>query len=227
MERIALDDGRITTLGTRLTRRCAPTPKTGEPELVDPRVALEEERSAVLAAARDEGLAQGLAQAEQEVLKRLQSAEAAIQDAHAEASAKLRDDQARLQELLGAVPKSVAEREPLIEQLVMEVAYCAVTKMLGAMMSEPPRQRLLEMLSAQALAEYRQRPVVLRVSSDDAPALAPLAGDGITVLGDPALPGGSCRLETHKGLYETGLEVRLEQLKQAFLRTVARGDDAA
>ncbi|MGH8077582.1 MAG: FliH/SctL family protein [Lysobacter sp.] len=225
MERIAAADDRIVALSA-LFSRSEPTPSvtTTEP-VIDPRVRIEAERARIFETAQDDGYAAGMKRAEDEINKRIEKAENAIASAHAAEGKRLQEANARLARLLSAVPEAVAENDAQLEAIVSEVAFAATLRVLGETATQRP---LIADVCRQALDEYRQRPVVLRVAADEVEALVELVEDGaVRIAADAHLLAGQCRLETHKGLYDTSLEVRLEALMHGFLRALRTKAPAA
>lgn len=218
MERIAAADDRIVRLSTLLARP-APIEQVPSPEpVIDLRAQAEAECEQLFKLAQENGYAAGMKLAADEISKRVGNAEQAIAVAHAAEGKRLREANEHLARLLRTLPEAVAENEAQLESITVEVAFAATLRVLGEVAIQRP---LIENVCRQALDEYRQRPVVLRVSGDDVQALAGLVEDGaVRVVADVHLSEGQCRLETHKGLYDTSLEVRLESLMQGFLRAL-------
>jgi flagellar biosynthesis/type III secretory pathway protein FliH len=123
-----------------------------------------------------------------------------------------------MQELVRNLDAEISALDERLDEVVVETAYAALVRMLGSVAAEGT---LMRELCVQALLDYRQRPVVLKVAPGAVADVVELAEpDAIRVVADARLAMGECRLETHKGDYETGIEVRLEGLKQAFLRSL-------
>lgn len=221
MERISADQGRIVGLSALL--QPAPAANAAPPQArPDPAAELERERKAVLERAEAEGLKRGLQRADEQILASQQKAEARIEQAHAAQTRKLRDANEQLAALLKAWPAAADELDQRLETLSLDIAFACVTRLLGEIGADG---ELMKRLCRQALSEYRQRPVTVRVAAADVEAVGELASDTeVRVIADARLSPGQCRLETHKGLYDTSLEVRLDALKQALLRSVDGGD---
>lgn len=218
MERIAATDERIVGLSAFFSRPAPVPPTTVTEPAVDPRARIEAERGRIFEAAQEDGYAAGIKRAEDEISKRIAKAEQAISSAHASEGKRLEEANARLARLLRAVPEAVADTDAQMEPVAAELAFAATMRVLGEIAAKRP---LIADICRQALDEYRLRPVVLRVAADEVEALADLVEDDVVrVVADVSLTAGQCRLETHKGLYDTSLEVRLEALMQGFLRIV-------
>lgn len=227
MQRIAPAQGRIVELSALLQPAAAavvadaPAPA----ERPDPAAELERERKAVLERAEAEGLERGLKRAEARILASQQQAESRVEQAHAAQTRKLQAANDQLAALLRAWPAAADELEQRLEAASLEIAYACVTRLLGEIGADG---ELMKRLCRQALSEYRQRPVLVRVAAADLDAVSELAADSeLRVLADARLSPGQCRLETHKGLYDTSLEVRLDALKQALLHSLDGGDAGA
>lgn len=224
MERVMPQSARIQGLAAVLIPPRETSPHASDARsTVDPVEALEAERKGVLEAAREEGHAQGLAEARQQLEARVAAAERRVVELHATEVERTREARKQLQSLLETLPEAIDALEASLEAVVIECAYAAVGRILGTLDADGT---LMQALCRQALADYRQRPVVVRVCPEDAELLEDIA-DGINVRaeGDRRFAAGQCRLETHKGVYEAGLEVRMEALKQALLQSLATAKD--
>lgn len=221
MERIPASQGRIVELSVLLQPAAAPNATPSQPR-PDPAAELERERKAIFERAEAEGLKRGLQRADEQILASQQKAEARIEQAHAAQTRKLDNANAQLAALLKAWPAAADELDQRLETLSLDIAFACVTRLLGEIGADG---ELMKRLCRQALSEYRQRPVTVRVAAADVEAVSELASDAeVRVIADARLSPGQCRLETHKGLYDTSLEVRLDALKQALLRSVDGGD---
>lgn len=220
MERIG--EGRIVGLSTLLMSAGAPVEPV--PSGPDPALALERERADVLSKAEQDGYEHGLRRAQGELTAQLAAVEARIEKDHAERGRQLRIAQERLSGLIATWSQAVTELDRRLEETSLEIAYCATTRLLGKGAGDG---ELMRELCRQALIEYRQRPVLIRVAPEDLDALAAIAMESdVSVVADTRMSAGEYRLETHKGLYETGLEIRLEALKQALLSSVGTSEPA-
>lgn len=225
MQRVASEGVRITELTALLREsRVEVVPERAHDSVPDPAQLLQAERETVLQQARDEGHAQGLANAEEEIAGRIAAAERRIADAHGAELERLRAASESLEAMLRDVPGAILELEQRFEPVVVEAVYAAVLRLIGDVEAQGG---LLEQICRQALSEYRQRPVVVRVAPSGMAQVQSLAdGNAVRVEADTLLMPGQCRLETHKGLYDAGLEVRLDALKQALLRSLGNSETA-
>lgn len=224
MERIHATDVRIADWAVRATASdVASAVPTSEPA-IDAQTLLEHERRRVLDSAQEQGYASGLKRADQAIEARAKAAESQIREAHAAEGESLQLANEQLAELLQSLPQAIAQMDTRVETAAVEIAYAACMRLLG---ESAVNRTLMPALCEQALAEYRQRPVTVRVCATDAACLAHIAGDDVGVVVDPHLASGQCRLETHKGLYDTGIEVRLDALKQVLLHSLNQAGAAA
>lgn len=225
MQRVASEGVRITELTALLREsRVEAVPERAHDSTPDPAQLLQAERKMVQQQARDEGYAQGLAGAGEEIAKRIAAAERRVADAHSAELERLRTASERLEVMLREVPDAVLELEQRFEPVVVEAVYAAVLRLIGDVAAQGG---LLEQVCRQALSEYRQRPVVMRVAPSDMAQVQSLTdGNAVRVEVDALLMPGQCRLETHKGLYDAGVDVRLDALKQALLRSLGNSEMA-
>lgn len=232
------DGARIVGLGELLTPRpqrtatdpaSAPDPVTAASSqptpAPDPRVALEAERRAALDAAREEGLAAGLREAEKRIETRARAAERSAREALDSETKRLADVSARLAALLAAWPAEIAALEQRCEAIVVEATFAATTRLVGELARDDAR--LVDYCRA-ALVAHSARPAVLRVHPDALAAvrdaLPDHARDTLRVEGDATLGALHCRIESERGVYELSLEHRLDALKQALLAALAADD---
>lgn len=191
----------------------------------DPRIALEAERRAVLDAARKEGLASGLREAEDRVEARARAAEQAARDALDREAGRLAAASARLEALLAALPDEIGAIERRSEGIVAEAVFAATVRLVGELAREDAR--LVDYCRA-ALAAHSARPAVLRVRPDALEAvreaMPDAAADAVRVEGDAALGAMHCRIESERGVYDVSLEHRMEALKQALLASLIADD---
>lgn len=222
MERIAPNEGNIVALAAALCppqTRVAASDESGSaaPDSgPDPRALLEAERAAVLEAARQEGYRDGLRKAQGEIQERANEAEKRARRALDDERSKLEGHREQMRNALEALNQAVEHMRGECETAVVEIAYAALVRMLGRAQEQRP---LVVEVCREVLDEYRLRPVVVHLSDVDAEVVqqAGLAAEGVRIAADPQLRRGQCRIESHRGQYETGLEARLEALKQAFL----------
>lgn len=215
-------DARIVGLGDLFKPREPVAAAEPAPPPPDPRVLLEQERVRVLDAARKDGHAAGMRDAEKEIEARATAAEREWQAKFEKETARLAETTRRLEALIAVLPDAVAEVERQIETLTVEATFAATLRIVA----EAARDEAMVLdFCREALAEYALRPVRLRVHPElVATVAATLASDDIRVEGDPRLAHGQCRIESEKGLYDISLAHRLDALKDQLLASL---DDSA
>jgi len=184
---------------------------------LDPRERLEHERSELFASARADGLADGMRAAEATIREATDQARRECEARHSQAIQRLDDSRVQLTELLRRIPGMVEAIDEQTVELGAALAYEALLRILG----ETPQRERIVAICRQALSEQQRRPVVLRLSEADALAV----GDGVDVPGvsvasDPRLRNGQCQLDTGLGSVDTGLDIRLNFMREAFMRGV-------
>lgn len=225
MERIASADSRIHALDALLRESGGDVAGARGSAAANAAEALANEREHVLDFARQQGHAEGMAQARGEIESAAEDARQAIAAANAAESKRLEACNDRMRALVRALDAKLARVDSELEEVAIQAAYAAVLRMLDVTRVE---RSLISELCHVALEEYRQRPVVLRVAAEDAAYVATTLDDAsIQVEPDQRMPRGHCRLETHKGTYDTSVEERLEALKQAFLEALNANDGEA
>ncbi len=215
-------DARIVGLGDLFKPREPVVAAEQAPPPPDPRVLLEQERVRVLDAARKDGHAAGMRDAEKEIEARAIAAEREWQAKFEKETARLAETTRRLEALIAALPDAVAEVERQVEMLTVEATFAATLRIVA----DAARDEAMVLdFCREALAEYALRPVRLRVHPELVAAVAAtLASDDIRVEGDPRLAHGQCRIESEKGLYDISLAHRLDALKDQLLASL---DDSA
>lgn len=164
---------------------------------------------------RREGILRGQADAKKELDAKLHKAEEELQRKHDHAMRELEAVRASLAKLIENLASEGERLSRLAEEAAVEAAYAAVLKLLGDRAVE---RTLMRELCLHALGSAEQVPTILRVSTADFGSLG-ISEDwkAINVVADPGMKPGQCALDTRLGHYETGLDVRLETLKNAFL----------
>lgn len=215
-------DARIVGLGDLFKPREPVVAVEQAPPPPDPRVLLEQERVRVLDAARKDGHAAGMRDAEKAIETRALAAEREWREKFEKETARLAETTRRLEALIAALPAAVAEVERQVETLTVEATFAATLRIVA----EAARDEAMVLdFCREALAEYALRPVRLRVHPELVAAVAAtLASDDIRIEGDPRLAHGQCRIESDKGLYDISLAHRLDALKDQLLASL---DDSA
>lgn len=184
---------------------------------------LEALRMEVREQARQEGLQAARAELEAELARREEATRKRLVEEHAAAQAELEARTAAMEAAAHELGQAVERHRRECEQLVVEAAYLGLTRVLGAHIGNG----LVEALCRQALSELRVQKAVLRLSVDDAARLGGLQPEvpGLRIVADPALADGQCVLESERGCVDTGLDVRLEGIRKAFLAALSSRED--
>jgi flagellar biosynthesis/type III secretory pathway protein FliH len=196
-----------------LTPAAAPTSAA----TADPEAALRARAERELAAAREQGKAAGLKDAEAEIARRVDAVTAKLHAEHDAAIGAVRDERKRLRALSDGLEAAVAAHGGVIEHTAAEIAYAAVVRLLGARVAE--RQLIADLCRA-VLHDYGGPQAVLRLGEADMARL-PDGVPGVTVEVDRRLGPGQCVIVTARGQFESGIDVRLERLRRALLDTLA------
>jgi flagellar assembly protein FliH len=184
----------------------------------DPRVLIEQERQRMLEAARKEGFAAGMRDAEKNIEARALEAERIWEQKYSKEAERLSDAARHLEALVKALPEAISAIERDAESLVIQATFAATSRVV----SDAARDDALVLgYCREALAEYAMRPIVLRVHPTMLVAVKDALADAeIRVEGDARLASSQCRVESAKGLYDISLEHRLDALKQQLLASL-------
>lgn len=130
---------------------------------------------------------------------------------------------ARWDALLAAVEQQMKAAIDGTEDMLVEIAFEALCKLLGEAMTQRSGVRAA-VLNVVQRARAREM-LVVRVAPDDLHLLqseaAALGAPGVQVLGDARVRLGGCLLETSGGNLDGRLETQLQQLCDALLRARA------
>lgn len=225
-------DARVLGLGDLLRPREAQKPASAvpaepAPPQPDPRELLEQERKQLFEAARKDGHAAGLRDAEQEIDRRAQAAEREWREKFQKETERLADASRRLEALARGVPDALEALERQLEAMTVEATFAATARVVADAARD---EAMVIGFCREALAEYALRPAVLRVHPDALAAVkAALVEDDLRedlrIEGDARLAAGQCRIETAKGLYDISLEHRLASIQQALLDSLEDARD--
>lgn len=213
MERITPSQSDLINLGNVLSDASVPTSSESALPAVDPAVELAAERAQVLQAAREEGLAQGAMQAEQAINEQVAAIEAQLTERHHAQVEALELEQERLAVLIRAVPEALRAMDDDVAAVVAEVAYRAVVRVIGQQWAE---RDVLTDLCRRLSEENRLSPAIMRVAPEDVHRVSCATAD-LQVVADAQLVPGQCVIESGKGRLITGLDVRLNALRDALL----------
>lgn len=202
------NDDDVTSLGDAVAVQMQP----------DPRVLIEQERQRVLEAARKEGLAAGMRDAEKTIETRAREAEQAWEQKYRKEAERLADATRRLEALIQALPDAVSAIERDLEALTVQATFAATARVVA----DAARDDALVLgYCREALAEYPMRPIVLRVHPSALAVVKDALADAeVRVEGDARLGAAQCRVESAKGLYDISLEHRLDALKLQLLASL-------
>lgn len=163
--------------------------------------------------ARERGLAEGRKHAEQEIQKRVDEIEARLLQAHQKAVAELKTQQELFQKLLAGLNAAVLKHADDAEAVAVEVAFASVVRLLGDKAAD---RSLIAELCAAVASEYGHGAATLHVSEADR-LMFESVKIGVDIAVDRRLKSGQCIIETTRGQFDCGIDVRLEALKKAFL----------
>lgn len=177
---------------------------------------LAEERERVLAQARLEGLRKGEQEALAQYEQRLAAARKELDAAHAERTQALQAQQTELAALIAGLPLELdAMRERTLEDAAV-LAFEVATRLYGKADGID-----FASLCIQLVQEHADQAVVLRVAPAQAAAVAALAGPQLRVIPSAALTSGQIQLQTATGSVDSGLDVRLDAIRNAFLAGIS------
>lgn len=175
------------------------------------------EHQAVLEKARREGLAQGLADAEAELAKRVEAVALKLREAQRLDAQRLETRVAALDESISGLASALAQHARHAEEVAVEAAFAALVRVLGQKSAD---RALMRELCEEALKSRGIGAATLRLSPADHPDVD-LGDTHLSVVADSSLSPGQCVLESPRGASDTGLDVRLEAIKRAFLDGLA------
>lgn len=167
--------------------------------LVD-RKKLEDEAESLLADAQQRGMKQGLEQGERQ--------------AHSQVAGLV----ALLVTALDAVKAAHSSALAQAEDMLVEVAYAAVCRIIGTAATN--RAVLLEMVRGVAQDEYATQPLCLRLHPQDLAMLqqdANIIDARITLQFDSSVVLGGCLIDSDRGTLDARLETQLARLAEALV----------
>jgi len=136
-----------------------------------------------------------------------------LSDAHQKALSELASQKQLFEKLIASINSSIEKYASESETVAVEVAFASVLRLLGDKFAD--RSLMPELCHAIA-SEYGHAAATLHVSEADSPLFESLK-IGIEIEVDRRLKSGQCIMETSRGQFDCGLDVRLEALKKAFL----------
>lgn len=189
--------------------------------VADPVVELEALRTRVMEQAKDAGFAQGMKDADVRIAATVDKATSEVQARHADLLKRAQLYADGLKALEAGLHAAVERLDQSVEALAVQIAMSAVLRVVGQRAGD---ESLTAAVCGEALREYRQRPVTIHVGGNVDDLTAELGLDGrIAFVADAELPLGACRLETHRGQYDTSVRSRLHAAVDALLDELERG----
>ncbi len=166
--------------------------------------------------ARRQGRENGLADAEAEIARRTAEISSGLEREHAIAITALQEQMAAMKRLAAALTDAIGAHRRDAESAAVEAAYAALVRVLGEKAAD---RTLVSDLCMQILREHGTGTITFRLSPADCELFEP-AGD-VRVRPDATLCAGQCVLESPRGGSDTGLDVRLEAIRIAFIDGLA------
>lgn len=163
--------------------------------------------------ARREGLAKGLADADAEVAKRVEAIAVKLRESQRLDAQRLEARIGELNTLTKSLDAAFALRAREAQDVAVETAYAALVRVLGQKSAD---RQLMRELCEEALKLRGLGAATLRLSPADHADVA-LEDTHLSVVADSSLSPGQCVLESPRGASDTGLDVRLEAIRRAFL----------
>jgi flagellar assembly protein FliH len=203
----------VSALSMSAVVRAIERPAVQTEQMHDPAELLRRDRLAAQEEGYKEGMAKGLADANKEIGARSAKLESELRSKHQNAVRELDAARASLLVLMKNLESEIERLAMQAEDVAVEAAFSAVLKLLGERSVD---RTLMRELCLHALASAEQAPTALRISQMDRDSIGDDWKD-IILIADTRYAAGQCALETRLGHYETGLDVRLEALKRAFL----------
>ncbi|MGD8642038.1 MAG: FliH/SctL family protein [Gammaproteobacteria bacterium] len=165
-------------------------------ELEELKATIQEKRDTAQQQGYDEGYQKGLEDADRVIFERLQ----------------------QLDSLARSITEKAANSASENEDMLVEIAFAAVTKMLGALL--PTREGALEAVRQATKHVTRRDKMLIRVSEKDYELLKDSKsqliqntdGTDIEIVSDPHVELGGCILETSSGSLDSRLEIQLANL---------------
>lgn len=214
MRRLSTEVGPVAPRLARLADAlAAPALSVSVETAADPAEQLQREHDQALEAARRIGREQGLADADAEVTRRVDAIAKRLEAEHRIAMDRLEARTTEVASLGDGLAAAIAGHARTAEEVAVEAAFAALLRVLGERAAD---RSLVRDLCQQALSARGVGTATLRLAPEDREGLDIDAVD-LQVVADPSLSPGQCILESPRGASDTGLDVRLEAMKRAFL----------
>lgn len=163
--------------------------------------------------ARDRGFDEGMKDAAREIDRRVEKIAQRLEREHADETRRLRERESALQRLCDGIADAIERFGTDSEATSVEVAYAALVRLLGESAAD---RELLQAHCLSVAREFGDPPASLRVNAHDL-ELLDIAALPFSVEADRRLESGQCLIETGRGQFDCGLDVRLDAIRQAFL----------
>jgi flagellar assembly protein FliH len=183
----------------------------------DPAETLRAQQKLAFEEAGKRGFAEGMKDAESEIRLQVEKFAVRMREEQAVALKRMQAEQEHLHKVASSLQQALAGYLADAELLAVEVAFASVTRLLGDKSAD---RSLMGEFCHRIVNEYGHPPATLRVSEADMPLLDSIEL-GIPVEADRRLVPGQCVIDTARGQFDSGLDVRLEALRKTLLATVA------
>lgn len=188
--------------------------------LLEPQHLLEEARARIQQAAESQGFQTGMREAESRIEEAIVEHKKRLTLKHTEETERVAALANRLEEIELQLAQKILSWEQTSEQILIEATFAATSKVCAQAIQDGSA---LAHICREVLAECPVRPVVLKVAPDNVETVAAIFRTGeIKVEGDADLQVDQCRLESARGMLETGLRDRLEAMKEAFILVISK-----
>lgn len=133
------------------------------------------------------------------------------------------EDNERLAALIGQIEERWKARVDEAEDLAVEIAFAALTRVLGTTLTsregvvETVRSVLSEAKEDRAQLSIRLSPQDFEFLGEEGRALLTTGRTAVNCVADSRIKLGGCLLETEHGTLDGRLEIQLERLKEALL----------
>lgn len=178
----------------------------------------------IVAEAREQGYGEGKERAQQEYAEKLR---VRLEELEAQSTAKVEELKSQCDQLAAVIEAITNERHEMareMEAVSVQVAFCALTRILGDASRHKDHLQALVRSASQAAGE--SGPLRIRLARRDYVALfePPIPTDALVdinkqldFVADDSLSPGSCLVETSRGSLDASLATQLGTLKELLL----------
>ena len=174
---------------------------------------LRDQQEKLFQQAHEQGLSEGLKDAERDIQKRVEEIEKRLTQSHQKAVAELKSKTEQFQQIISSLELSIEQHAADAEAVAVEVAFASVLRLLGDKSAD---RILMAELCHTVASEYGHGVATLHVSEADRMMFEEVK-NSIDIEVDRRLKSGQCIIQTARGRFDCGIDVRLEALKKAFL----------